>query len=230
MRQSEYKRNIGPIGNLFPSRWLALLIVALAMVVIASPARAEEDDSSWRVGAEFAWVDPCGDFVATTGNGDTVRGSYNTGFGAGVRGEYRFSRLYGVELSVLGAGSVEWYAGTAGSYVRVSAFAPVMAGFNFHLTPDRRVDFYVGPMLGLVRYSDVEFRAAFGEVSTTVAIENDFAWGAITGLEVPIGRRGWRVQGSLRYIETDIRDSGGPISIDNEFDPLILSVGFGYRF
>ena len=105
-----------------------------------------------------------------------------------------------------------------------------MVGFNFHLTPDRPADFYVGPMIGVVRYGYVEYRAGFGTVSTTISVEDDFAWGAIAGLEIPIGSRGWRVQGNLRYIETDIRASEGPISIDNEFDPLIFSVGFGYRF
>jgi outer membrane protein W len=230
MRHTESNRRIGPIGGLFPSPWLALLIVALAAVAIAGSTCAAEDDTSWRVGLEFALVDPSGDFSTTSDNGNAVRASYDTGLGAGARGEYRFSDQYGVELSAIGAGSVELSSGTTGSYVRVSAVAPLMVGFNFHLTPDRPVDFYVGPMLGLVRYSDVEFYAGFGEVSTTVSVEDDFAWGAIAGLEIPIGSRGWQVQGSLRYIETDIRDSGGPISIDTEFDPLIVSIGVGYRF
>jgi outer membrane protein W len=230
MRRTENHRRIGPIGNLYPSRWLTLLIVMLAAVAIAGSALAAEDDTSWRVGVEFAWVDPSGDFSTTTGNGNMVSARYDAGFGAGTRGEYQFSREYGIELSGIGAGSVELSSGTTGSYVRVSAVAPLMIGFNFHLTPDKPVDFYVGPMLGLVRYSDVEYRAGFGEVSTTVSVENDFAWGAIAGLEIPFGKSGWRVQGSLRYIETDIRDSGGPISINSEFDPLIVTIGIGYRF
>lgn len=230
MRQSENNRSTRSVCNLFPSRWFTLFIVTLAAVAITGPARAAEDDTHWRVALEFAWVDPSGDFATTNVNGNTVRATYDTGYGAGVRGEYRFAPQYGVELSGLGAGSVELSAGTTGSYVRVSAVAPLMVGFNFHLTPDRAVDFYVGPMLGLVRYSDVEYHAGFGAVSTTVSVEDDFAWGAIAGLEIPIGSRGWQVQGNLRYIETDIRDSGGPISIDSEFDPLILSIGFGYRF
>lgn len=230
MRHTESNRRIGPIGNLFPSRWLALWIVALAAVAISAPAWAAEDDATWRVGLELAWVDPSGDFSTTTVTGNTVTASYDAGFGVGMRGEYKFARQYGVELSALGAGSVELSAGTAGSYVKASTAAPVMVGFNFHLTPDRPVDFYVGPMLGLVRYSDVEYRASVGAMSTTVSVDDDFAWGAIAGLEVPIGDRRWRMQGSLRYIDTDIRDSGGPISIDSEFDPLIFSVGFGYRF
>jgi len=230
MRHTENNRRVGPIGNLYSSRWLSLLIVALAVVAFAGSTCAAEDETSWRVGLELAWVDPSGDFSTTTANDNTVKASYDTGYGVGVRGEYQFESQYGVELSALGAGSVELSAGTAGSYVRVSAVAPLMVGFNFHLTPDRPVDFYVGPMLGLVRYSDVEYRAGFGEVSATVSVEDDFAWGAIAGLEIPIGSRGWRVQGSLRYIETDIRDSGGSISIDSEFDPLIVSIGIGYRF
>jgi len=230
MKQSENNRSIGPIGNLYPSRWFTLLIVVLAAVAIAGSARAAEDDTSWRVGLEFAWLDPSGDFSTTTVDDNTVRSRYDSGFGVGTRGEYQFAPQFGVELSALGAGSVELSAGNDGSWVKVSAVAPLMVGFNFHLTPDRPVDFYVGPMLGLVRYSDVEYRAGFGEVSISVSVEDDFAWGAIVGLEIPLGSGGWQVQGNLRYIETDIRDSGGPISINSEFDPLIVSIGMGYRF
>ena len=230
MRHTKSNRRIGPIGGLFPSRWLALLIVALAAVAIAGSVRAAEDENSWRVGLEFVWVSPSGDFSTTTVSDNTVRASWDTGYGVGVRGEYQFESRFGVELSALGAGSVELSAGTAGSYVRVSEVAPLMAGFNFHLTPDRPVDFYVGPMLGLVRYSDVEYHAGFGTVNTTVSVEDDFAWGASAGLEIPLGSRGWRLQGNLRYIDTDIKNSGGPISIDSEFDPFVVSVGVGYRF
>jgi len=230
MRHTESNRRIGPIGNLFPSRWLVLLIVTLALLAFTAPAWAAEDNATWRVGLEFAWVNPSGDFSTTTVSDNTARVIWDNGYGAGVRGEYQFESRFGVELSALGAGSVEISAGTAGSYVRVSSVAPVMMGFNFHLTPDRPVDFYVGPMLGLVRYSDVEFSAGFGTASTTVSVEDDFAWGAIAGLEIPLGSRGWRLQGNLRYIDTDIKNSGGPISIDSEFDPFIVSVGVGYRF
>lgn len=230
MRLTKSNRRIGPIGSLFPSHRLAMLIVALAAVAIAGSARAAADDNSWRVGLEFAWVNPSGDFSTTDVSGTTVRASWDTGYGMGVRGEYQFDSRFGVELSALGAGSVDLSAGTAGSYVRVSSVAPLMVGFNFHLTPDQHVDFYVGPMLGLVRYSDVEFSAGFARVSTTVSVEDDFAWGATAGLEIPLGSRGWRLQGNLRYIDTSMKDSGGAISIDSEFDPLIVSVGVGYRF
>jgi outer membrane protein W len=230
MRHTDEKQDFGPIGKLFPSRWITLLIVALMVFLLADRTGAAERETSWRIGLEFTWVNPSGDFSTTTGDGNTVRASYDTGFGAGARGEFRFAPQYGVELSAFGAGAIDLSSGTNGSYVRVSTVAPVMVGFNFHLTPDKPVDFYVGPMLGLVRYSDVEFRSNFGTVSATVVIEDDYTWGLMAGLEIPIGRRGWQVQGNLRYIESDLRDSNGPISINTEFDPLILSVGFGYRF
>ena len=93
------KRRIGAIGNLFPSRWITLLMAALMGVAIARPACAAEDDTSWRIGLEFAWVDPSGDFATTSVDDNTVRASFDTGYGAGVRGEYRLARQYGVELS-----------------------------------------------------------------------------------------------------------------------------------
>ena len=229
MKQTESNRKTGMACNIFPSPWLALLIAVIALAAVAWPSIADAQDDSWRIGLELAWVDPSGNFSATE-NGTTAYASYDTGFGAGLRGEYQFGRRLGVELSALGAGSVQLSAGSAGSSVEVSTVAPVMLGFNVHLTPDRPVDLYVGSMLALVRYSDVVFRAGFGSVSTTVSVEDDFAWGVIAGLEIPMGSRGWQVQANLRFLDTDIRDSGGPISINSEFDPLIFSIGIGYRF
>lgn len=233
-RNNDVKRRGGRLSKRFSVPCFALTIVALTQFETTESARAAEDDVTWHVGLELAWVDPSGDFATTNVNGTTFGTSYDTGFGGGMRGEYQFSDRFGVELSILSAGSVEMSTGNIGgnfgSSVTVSAFTPFMAGLNVHLTPDRPVDVYAGPLLALVRYSDVEFVAGIGTASTTVSIDDDVGWGAIVGIEVPIGGRGWLVQGNLRYIDTDLKDSGGVFSIDSDFDPLILSLGVGYRF
>jgi len=151
-----------------------------------------------------------------------------------VRGEYQFSPRLGVELGVLGAGSVDVasgiFAGTVGNAVQVSSFTPFTVGLNVHLTPDHLLDVYAGPLLALVSYSSVDVQTTIGNASTSVSVDNDVGLGAILGLDVPIGERGWLIQTNLRYVDTDIENSGGVILINSEFDPLIFSVGFGYRF
>jgi outer membrane protein W len=233
-RNGNVKSRGGRLSQRFSVSYFTLTIVALTLLAPTESACSADDAAIWHVGLEFAWVDPSGDFGTTTVDGNTFGTSYDSGFGGGLRGEYQFSDRFGVELSMLSAGSVELSSGNSegnfGSSVTVSAFTPVMLGLNVHLTPDGPVDVYAGPLLALVRYSDVEFIAAMGTASASVSIEDDVGWGAIVGIEVPLGSRGWLVQGNLRYIDTDLKDSVGVFSIDSDFDPLILSIGVGYRF
>jgi len=216
-------------------RWTWTLgMVALAFMVLAHPAQAAEGEPVWLLRLDLSWVDPSGDFVTADVGGTTASAGFDTGFGGGVRGEYQFSDRYGVEIGVLGAGSVDVasgiFGGTVGSAVQVSSFALFTVGLNVHLTQDAPIDLYVGPLLALVSYDSVDVRTTIGTATTSVSVDNDVGLGAILGLDVPIGERGWLIQTNLRYVDTDIENSGGIILINSEFDPLIFSVGFGYRF
>jgi len=215
--------------------WGSTLSFAALMVVVTShSAWAQDEDSPWRLRFDLSWIDPSGSFVTTGVGGRTFESSIETGFGAGVRGEYRFSSRLGLELGVLSAGSVDIASGFSGgtitNAVEVSSFSPITVGLNIHLTRGRPIDLYVGPQLALVDYSDVEVRTTVGGARARISVDTDVGWGVIVGLDFPLGERGWLIQTNLRYIGTDMKDSGGVISFDNEFDPLILSAGFGYRF
>ena len=220
--------------------WAALLLApALAMAqgptdgaVTAGPAPEVEDP--WRLRFDLSWVNPSGSSVFVNTGGSALGIDFNTGFGAGLRAEYLFSPRYGVEFGLLGAGNVDIasgvFGGAAASDLDVSGFAPLTVGLNVHLTPDSPVDVYLGPLLALVNYSSVDVRSIFGVAVTGVSIDNDVGWGAIAGFDVPVGKGGWLLHANLRYIDTDMKDSGGLVSFDSEFDPVIFSLGFGYRF
>ena len=191
-------------------------------------------EAYWVLRFDLSWVDPSGSPVSFAGDGHTVWTYFDTDFGAGMRAEYRFSERLGVEVGVLGAGNVDVTSGyfdhSIGSNVEVSGFTPLTLGLNVHLTPDRAVDLYAGPLLALVMYSSVDDWSSHYVGRTNVSVDNDVGWGAILGLDVPLGSRGWMAQANLRYIDTDMKNSGGDISLNSEFDPVIYSVGFGYRF
>lgn len=120
------------------------------------------------------------------------------------------------------------YQGTApgNSFVTTTP----LAGKHGKSTPDSPIDLYVGPQLALVRYSNVDMWAGFGAAGASVSVEDDVSWGAILGLDVPLGTRGWMVHANVRYLDTDMKDSGGVSSFNGKFDPVIFSVGVGYRF
>ena len=233
-RNDDVTRRRELMSDRLPGHYFTLIVVALAAVGTMELAWAAEDAPVWTLRVDLSWVDPSGDFVATSVDDGTVATSFDAGFGGGLRGEYHFSERFGVELGVLSAGSVDITTGvsggTVGSSLELSSFTPFTVGLNVHLTPDHPLDLYAGPLIALVRYEDVEIRAAIGTAGTNVSVDNDVGWGGIIGLDLPLGERGWLVQANLRYIESDMKDSGGAVSIDSQFDPVIFSIGFGYRF
>ena len=108
------------------------------------------------------------------------------------------------------------------------------AGLNFHLTPDKPVDLYIGPMLAFATFSDVGFRVQVdgATASQDFATDDDFAFGAQIGADTSRSATpGWALNVTARYYDIDLGvtdDEGTTTNVG--FDPIALSVGFGYRF
>lgn len=212
----------------------SISIAVLAMFTILEPVHAQQFDPSWRIHVEYAVVDPSGDVAAEDADGIGVQVGFDNAVGASVRGEYQFSKLLGFELGALGASSVELRSGvfsdSIGTVISVRSFAPVTLGLNFHLSPKSSVDFYAGQFVALVNYGNVVVQAGIGDATSGEPIERDWSWGAIVGLDFPIGKRGWSIQTSLRYLDTRMKGARDDSSLDSDFDPVVFSLGFGYRF
>jgi outer membrane protein W len=104
-------------------------------------------------------------------------------------------------------------------------------GPDIHLTPESRMDLYFGPVVAYVLYNDVAFELQ-GEWAD-VALDDNFAWGGLLGLDYPFGDQGWYLCGSVRYLDADAdatlqADPTETLSL--AVDPLMVAVGFGYRF
>ncbi len=174
----------------------------------------------------------------------TAAGSLDSSLGGGLGIEYRASRRLGVELSVA---SVEMddeeglqFFGTEilviASTVQVT---PLLAQLNVHLTPDRRADFYLGPVVGRMQYGDlrVEIRSDLaGEylLSEPVATKDGYAWGAHVGLDVPVGAHGAFFTAGAMYLQAEVETVGERDETEGDghvdLDPLLVRAGFGYRF
>jgi outer membrane protein W len=212
-----------------------ITVVAFAVVALMATSSAlANGETGWTIRVDLAFVDPAGDEGVVVVEEDWVHVGLDGGAGAGVRGEYRFTPRLGFEVGVLGTASVDIspFAGGGGTSAAVGldTFAPVTTGLNVHLTPQARLDLYAGPLLAYASYSDVEVRAAVGGSAIEIAVDNDLGVGAIVGLDVPIGKRGWFFDTSLRFIKTSMRGSNGDDRVNIDYDPAIVSFGFGYRF
>lgn len=161
-------------------------------------------------------------------------------FGVGVGLEYRASRRLGVELSALTAEIEEEFTfGFFDDSVTIETalrMTPVLAKLNVHLTPDSRADLYLGPVAGRMMYGDfdVEVRSSLDDetVRGSVKTGDDWAWGAHIGVDVPVGDRGLLFNAGATWLKAEVEiedpEEGGTVS--SNLDPLILQVGFGYRF
>ena len=219
------------------------LIVALCAATLgwASAAVAEVEET-WivRVGALSVDADPG---FRQDEDGGSVQLTGDAGFGFSLVGEYRVNDRLGVELGAhwseydleleLGGGMFcgsTFCTVTATDSVRPLTFS---LGLDVHLTPERRADLYVGPVLAYVLYSDPTFR--FSDGSIRGSIDDDLAWGGVAGLDVPFGDRGWHFSSSIRYLRAEADatardDEGDTEAVSLDFDQLAIVVGFGYRF
>lgn len=213
--------------------WVPLTI-AMMFLTLAADARAG-DEEGWRLRVDFGFFDPGGDGITIDTGTATARSDLDGGGGFGVRGEYQLSRRLGVEIGFFSGASVdvdvEIAGGTSSTAVEVSGFTMLAPGLDVHLTPEAKVDLYIGPQLAWVNYSDIEVGVLPGLVGTDVSVDSDLGFGAVLGLDVPLGeRRRWAFQTNLRYLATSIEGDAATTRLDADFDPTIFSLGFAYRF
>jgi outer membrane protein W len=115
------------------------------------------------------------------------------------------------------------FSGTLGSFTTM----PLFFSAHFHVAQNPAIDYYLGPTVGYVFFGDLEFDPEEGGGS--VGIDDEFAYGVVTGIDVPVGGGAWSFSAALRYLWFD----AGPDEIGSEkigFDPWILQVGASKRW
>ena len=179
-------------------------------------------------------MDPTGDTVFVPDTGERTRFDADAGYGGGVELEYRASERFGVDFGVLTADPMidalidETGGITASAQLRVT---PVYVGLNVHLTPTSRADLYAGPLLAYVAYSSFDLVTDPWFLKEEFVTENDWGVGIAVGLDVRLGDRGWLLNAAFRYLDTTLEASPPDGSIGTtDVDPMIFSVGVGYRF
>ncbi len=94
------------------------------------------------------------------------------------------------------------------------------------------VDVYVGPLLAYVFYSSfdlvvdpmVPHREGF-------KTDDDIGVGISAGLDVLLGEGGWSLNAAFKYLDTTLVATAPDGGIGRtDIDPMIFSVGVGYRF
>jgi outer membrane protein W len=178
-------------------------------------------------------------FVAIAGDnggvvvtsGDPYTGvSVNGGGGVGVNFEYRTSPRMGFEIGAMAVGG-NVRVGVGREYrrydagVEVEGYVPITFALNYHpLKNSEIVDFYVGPLAASTFFSSVG-------VGPGVIVESrvDFGLGANLGIDINFGKRSrWSFGTGFKYIANLSNSGDRDTSLD--FDPLIWTFGFGFKF
>ena len=215
-------------------RAICSAIAVLILIATSTSSLAQQFEPTWQLEFDVAFVDPSSDNVLVNVDGARVNVDFDSQAGVGVRAEYQFAESLAVEFGILATAGFDITVGglgdTFGVATRISSFAPITAGLNYHFTPGNPVDFYAGPFFAIVRYGDIETEAGTGGVTVRESVDTDFGWGAIVGLDVPIRSGHWSLGANLRYIDTNMKGTSDGDPFDGDFDPFILSFSVGYRF
>ena len=153
------------------------------------------------------------------------------GVGGGAELEYHFNNRVGLAGSILYVPweselffdlDNEWEA--AEDDISMLAF---LIGPNFHLTPDKKVDVYVGPFLGIVDLGSTSYRV-LGETQNRSFDADAPVFGAQLGVDVPFGKGDWAVHFGARYLAMQVEmGEDGP---EVDADPFSVEVGLAYKF
>jgi hypothetical protein len=205
-----------------------ILLGAVAMLG-AGGARAAAAERGWQLRVGGASAQP------------TAGGGFESSIGFGLGLEYRASPRWGIEMGGISNEFedelvIEVFDARLVVHQRLRS-TTTLARLNLHLTPDRRADLYVGPVVGYARTGDLTVRLR-GEVPGEPDIvgegrletRDELVWGAHLGLDVRLGESRSFLGGGVTFLKqpVTVRDAGFVESFD--IDPLVFHLGYGYRF
>jgi outer membrane protein W len=108
------------------------------------------------------------------------------------------------------------------------SFTPVLLSLNYHLTPGRPVDVFIGPSVGYAFLDSVTYNTLGSSYSEK--FDDDFVYGVNFGLDVPFGtEHNYAFTAGLRQLFFKAKGSG---TFNHNFDlnPTIATAGFAFRF
>lgn len=227
---------------------LSMAFGAMAQEGAAADSGAAPTARDWTLRFGLMGVENSGDTDVTVEPG-AAEVDIDGGGGLYVSFERRVTPLVGLEMGLLGTGSdMRVRSGDLSKHYRwgneidTLAMGSLTVGLNFHFVNDGSVDFYAGPLVAFNRYEGVSVHDGYGhgwwdddEEWTTVHTRDDseVTWGAKVGVDFLVGRKHrWSVGGSLTYMDAtyDFERKSEPGKREISLDPVLVSVGVGFRF
>lgn len=101
-------------------------------------------------------------------------------------------------------------------------------GLNYHFETAHHADLHVGAFTAMSNYDDLIFNTEIDR-RDKFSYDDDYGYGVKFGVDLPFSADGkWIFSAELRYLLTILE--GEDALADHDLDPIIVSVGVGYRF
>ncbi len=215
-------------------RLLVVILILAAHLLTNAPANA---DSRWTVrgnGSFWAGISDQATVIRTSPEGAEEQAIHSVSDGSsfGLSLEFVVKRRLGFEFGFLIGGidtdfNVDTTAGRLADSDSFDLYATTV-GLNYHFSPGKRADIYLGAFVQQSNYSDVTFLTIGGR-SRTLSFDDDYGAGLKIGIDRPFKPDGkWIFTADVRFVAT-ILESEQP-NEDLDLHPTILSIGVGYRF
>jgi len=214
------------------------MAIALSLALAGTAVAAGVSETGWQVRVYGAWVDPDLGATVTNDDGDPVSIGSSDAFGYGFGLDYRASERLSWSLDLLRVAPEISLSADLGPALELRTedrlqVTPLLLGMGWHLTPGGPLDVAVGPVVGWVQFGDVTFDVG-DEEPLRVVTSNKPAFGARVTVATALGDGDWSLNADVTYLKNDLEagQAGGPSFDRREFsyDPLIVTVGVGYRF
>lgn len=213
------------------NRIIAFGLVA-AFVLLALPtAEAQSDYKGWRF---RVWGGVVGRFVESddvTFNdptfGESATEAGGTSFGVGFDFEYRFNKLFGLDVAIgYSEMDVEFKQSLNPTVSEDSLeMLPIWLAANFHVVNTKKVDFWVAPQIAYVAWNDQLVFPVPGESPFVLQTSNEFpALGIALGVDWWLSEKNG-LNFAFRFIDADADETHNlPV------DPTFITVGYARRF
>jgi len=214
------------------------MAIALSLALAGTAVAAGSGEPGWQVRVYGAWVNPDLGATETNDEGEPVSIGSGDAFGYGLGLDYRASERISWSFDLLRVAPELTLSADLGPSLELRTeerlqVTPLLLGMGWHLTPGGPVDVAVGPVVGWVQFGDVTFDVG-DEEPFRVVTANKPAIGARLAASTALGDGAWSLTGDVTYLKTDLeaRNGDGSSFDKREFsyDPLIVTVGVGYRF
>jgi hypothetical protein len=191
--------------------WKLPWIIALSLLVLASPAAAEKGDNAVRGGVQYVF--PSGELFNALDN--AFDAEIMSAVGVGVEYERYLTDIVGIDVGYAWSKhDVKWNGEKIGDFTLTG----VPVAVNFHVVRKERVDFYLGPVVGWYR----------GEYDSGDARDHA-GFGGTLGIDLLFGKGGKPSVGfsaAAKFMSLKFEDDGDEL----ELNPWALQAGVVIRF